>query len=75
MKATLNYELPDEQEEFQDAINGIKWKSAMWDLDQHLRGLIKHAPDSMDEMEHQAYKKVRSTLHEIVINHGINFDL
>lgn len=75
MKATLKYDLPDEQQEFQDAINGIKWKSAMWDLDQRLRGLIKHAPDSMDEMEHQAYQRVRSMLHEVVIQHGLNFDL
>ena len=75
MKATLNYTLPDEQQEFQDAVNGIKWKSAMWDLDQRLRGLIKHAPDSMDETEHKTYQMVRTMLHEIVIDHQLCFDL
>lgn len=74
MKATLNYNLPDEQEEFQDAINGIKWKAAMWDLDQHLRGLIKNDLGSMDDGENQVFRNLRSTLHEIVLGYGLNFD-
>ena len=66
MKATLEYKLPDEQEEFQDAVNGAKWKYAMWKLDNELRSLIKHAPDSMPELEHETYQKIRTTLHRII---------
>lgn len=66
MKATLVYNLPDEQEEFQDAVNGAKWKYAMWVMDSELRALIKYAPDSMPDLEHETYEKVRESLHRIL---------
>jgi hypothetical protein len=75
MKATLEYDLPDEQQEFQDAVNGIRWKAAMWELDQRLRAIQKHAPDSMDDKEYKTYCKVREMLHECTGENGINFDL
>ena len=66
MKATLEYNLPDEQEEFQDAVNGAKWKYAMWVMAHELRALTKYAPDSMPDMEHETYEKIRNTLHRIL---------
>jgi len=75
MKATLEYDLPDEQQEFQDAVNGIRWKVSMWELDQRLRAIEKHAPDSMDDNEYKAYCKVREMLRECMSENGINFEL
>jgi hypothetical protein len=37
MKATIEFNLPEEQEAFEDATNGWKWGHAMWQLDQFLR--------------------------------------
>ncbi len=39
MKATLHF---DDPEELQDAIDGWKWKNAMWELDQEMRSVVKH---------------------------------
>ena len=75
MKATLEYDLPDEQQEFQDAVNGIRWKVSMWELDQRLRAIEKHSPDSMDDNEYKAYCKVREMLRECMSENGINFEL
>jgi hypothetical protein len=66
MKATLEYNLPDEQEEFQDAVNGAKWKHVAWVMDNELRALTKYAPDSMPDLEHETYEKIRTTLHRIL---------
>jgi hypothetical protein len=37
MKATLEYDLPDEQDEFEKAVNGGKYAYIIWELDQFLR--------------------------------------
>lgn len=41
-KATLSFSLPDEQCEFDAALQGSAAKSTLWDIDQHCRSIIKH---------------------------------
>jgi molecular chaperone GrpE (heat shock protein) len=72
MKATLEYNLPDEQEEFQDAVNGAKWKYAMWVMDNELRALTKYAPDSMPDEVHKAYEGTRDKLHSLLTEHDLS---
>jgi len=33
---------PEEREEYENAINGYKYRRVLWDLDQHLREITKH---------------------------------
>lgn len=70
MKAILEFnfdEGSDDRMEFEDAINGSKWKVAMWDLDQWLRGNIKHPPRGLHETDGvTAQEQVREYLHEIL---------
>jgi glutamate-1-semialdehyde aminotransferase len=42
MKATLQFTLPDEQGDFDAAVAGREALSALWEIDQHLRSLLKH---------------------------------
>ena len=42
MKATLTFNLPDDQGDFDRARLGPMAISTLWDLDQHLRSLLKH---------------------------------
>jgi hypothetical protein len=42
MKATLTFNLPDDQGDFDRARLGPLAISTLWDLDQHLRSLLKH---------------------------------
>ena len=39
MKAILEF---DDEKDLRDAIDGWKWKSVVWELDQDLRGIVKH---------------------------------
>ena len=40
--ATLTFELPDEQHDFDAAIQGRDALVVLWDIDQRCRSLIKH---------------------------------
>jgi hypothetical protein len=67
MKAILVFDLPEEQEEHETAVNAVKWYSAMYDLDQYLRGQLKYNDAGED------YEKIRDELHEILENRGLSF--
>lgn len=66
MKATLEFTLPEEQEQFEDASNGWKWSHAMWQLDQFLRAKVKYASDDASEESIDAYQNAREELHRIL---------
>jgi hypothetical protein len=74
MKATLEFNLPEDQIEFDLAINGGKWSLCMWELDQHLRSQTKYAPDTISGDTYQALIDTRDKLHEIMTEHGLKFD-
>lgn len=42
MKATLEFNLPEEQEEYEDSMNGTMYKSKLLNIDNHIRGVLKH---------------------------------
>jgi len=72
MKATLHF---DDDEELQDALDGWKWKNAMWELDQEMRSVVKHgyiknreATDA--EMEVTDYW--RDKLRELINDENLN---
>lgn len=44
--ATLRFSLPDEEHEFRTAQQGQAAKSALWQIDQHCRSLLKHGEPS-----------------------------
>ena len=46
MKAVLKFTLPDEQPEYDAARLGRTALSALWDIDQHCRSLLKHGSPS-----------------------------
>jgi hypothetical protein len=75
MKAKLKYNLPDEQSEFEDAVNGSKWKTSMWELDQWLRAQYKYMPDAeYSEAAYNAYEKSRERLFEILNENGLSLN-
>jgi hypothetical protein len=48
MKATLQFDLPEDQPDFDAARLGRAALSALWDIDQHCRALVKHGDPSED---------------------------
>ena len=45
MKANLEYNLPEDQEQFNVASKGMEWALLAWDLDQMMRTLLKYDPE------------------------------
>lgn len=79
MKAILEFDLNDfdndDRSSFEDAVNGTKWKLAMWELDQWLRSQYKYMSDEdYKEGAYEAYEKSREKLYEIINNDGLKLD-
>jgi hypothetical protein len=78
MKAILKFDLgkedSDDRSEFEDAVNGTKWRLAMWELDQWLRNQTKYASDDMSDDTYKALQDCRDKLHEILNDSILNLD-
>ena len=72
MKATLEYDLPDEQEEFEKAVNGGRYAYVIWQLDQYLRANTKYAPDSMPDEVYKAYENTRDKLRSLLTENDLS---
>ena len=71
MEAILKFNLPDDQHDFDCAIQGGDWMCAMHTLDQWLRSQTKHAPDTMSADTFTAFEQSRDQLHEILQEIGL----
>ena len=59
MKAILEFNLPEDEEQFNTASKGMDWALVAWDMDQILRDKLKHGdlfPNTRAELE-----KIRDT--------------
>ncbi len=45
MEAILKFDLPEEADDFDNAVNGYKFKLILWEMDQHLRSITKYSED------------------------------
>ena len=75
MKATLKYNLPEDQIEFDFATNGSKWWKVCWDINQWLRQQYKYMPDEeYSEDRYNAYVEAREKLFELMQENGVNLE-
>ena len=72
-KAILEFNLPEENEEFLTAQNGGKYHSVIWNLDQYLRSIHKYSSDSYDEKALEEVQKIRDKLHELLNEYDLSF--
>ena len=72
-KVILEFDLIEEKDDIEMAINGYKYRLALWDLDQYLRSETKYN-DNLDEKTWDAYDGVRNKIREIMNENTINFD-
>lgn len=73
-KAILEFNLPEDDEQFMLAVKGKDMMMVLYELDQDLRSNTKYAPDTMSQEVHDALVKVRETLRELMSNNNISFD-
>jgi hypothetical protein len=72
MKATLEFNLPEDQNEFEMVNNASKTYSVIWDLQQWLRSQTKHAPDTMSDDTYNTFEKCREKLNDLLIDNNLD---
>jgi len=75
MKAILEFNLPEDNQEFQLASSAMKFWSVLYELDQDLRSKTKYAPDDLPQDKYDAYQEVRDMLYELMSNNNISLDM
>lgn len=65
MRAILAFRLPQEQEEFDNAVHGSDWRYAMQELDEYLRHDVKHGTRL------ETSEEIRQVLHRILRERGL----
>ena len=75
MKAILEFNLPDDQQDFNLAANAMKFWDVLYELDQELRSKTKYAPDDLPQDKYDAYQEVRDLLYELMSNNRISLDM
>ena len=75
MKATLEFNLPDDQQEYDLANNGLNFWNVLWELDQELRTKTKYAADDLPQDKYDAYQEIRDFLRELMTENNINLDI
>jgi hypothetical protein len=72
MKATLKFNLPEDQAEFDFAVQGSKMYSALWDISQELRAIWKH--EELSDEEFKMVERIRNKFFEILEDNQITLD-
>ena len=71
MKAILEFTLPEDQSEFNNAIKGGDWKHVCWQMDQYLRKEIKYNDDNSD-YKIRVLEKVREELNVFMFENNVD---
>lgn len=79
-KIILEFDSVEEAQDARDALDGYKWKMAMWDLDQKLRSTVKHgykfySNEEASSEEREVCEKIREEIRELLQEHGLNLDI
>ena len=69
MKAILIFDLPEEEEEFNNAVNGSNAKIALWDINEMFRSMLKHTDPDKDfknptEVVERLWERFREKIEE-----------
>jgi coproporphyrinogen III oxidase-like Fe-S oxidoreductase len=73
MKVILRFDLPDDQRDYEIAIQAPKIQSFLWDFSQQLRSWYKYHHDFKDADD--ALDKIREEFYRLLNEHNINIDL
>ena len=74
MKAILEFELPEDKEEFDAASKGMDWAILAWDMEQYIRNRLKYQTEKLDvSSAHEELEILRKELHELMEESGLQF--
>jgi hypothetical protein len=79
-KVILEFDAIEDQDDIQSALNGYKWKLAIWDLDQELRATTKYGKSHINNteacsVEDAVAERYRDMIREILSNYGLMLEI
>ena len=73
MRATLEFELPEDHENYRQSADGMNWPLAMWDIEQFIRSEIKYQEEKYSEGEQEVFQTVRDKIVEIMNEYNLKY--
>jgi hypothetical protein len=71
MDAMLNFDLPEDNFEFQCAINGVALRRSICDFQEYMRQMYKYN-ERISDAEKKIIQDLREQFQEILENNGVN---
>jgi CRISPR/Cas system-associated endonuclease Cas3-HD len=71
MKAILEFNLPEDQTEYQMVNDASKMLNVIWDMKQWLRSQTKYAAANMSDDTYKAFEECREKLNELMNENNI----
>tara|TARA_B100000029_G_scaffold443096_1_gene461927 strand:+ start:195 stop:419 length:225 start_codon:yes stop_codon:yes gene_type:complete len=72
MKAKLEFNLPEDEEQFNVASKAMDWALLTWDIDQQCRDWVKYDNHEFKTVE-EALQGVRKMIYDAMAEMGVNF--
>ena len=72
MKAILEFNLPEEEEQFNAANKGMDWALIAWDMDQLLYNKLKHEPGLVTS-ELMQIEEIREKFNAMLVDKGLQY--
>lgn len=70
-KVILEFDSVEEVDDLQSALDGRKWKSVAWDMQQYLRSKLKYSEENMSDETYDALEKVQEELSSIISENNL----
>lgn len=74
MKAIIEFELPEDQEEYQMANNASKMYMALWDIRQLFRSTLKYNTTGLNDEQLEQWEAMRGEFFDILDNNDLKLD-
>lgn len=79
-KIILEFDSNEESHDARTALDAMKWKMAMWDLDQILRSTVKHGASQIgnkeaSDDEYKVAEKYRELIREILDDYQLRIEM
>ena len=65
-RATLEFNLPEEREEFDTAAKAMDYRLILSDYDEHLRQLVKYETEALSEETYAKVQELRDKLWDLI---------
>jgi len=74
MKATIEFELPEDQDQYEIANNASKMYLALWDIKQLFRSKLKYNSDGLNDEQLTQWEIMQDEFFEILDNNDLKIN-